>query len=86
MGGLGGRRFEIGKLFGQRERDGLDLDDPPRSTDVHGAPLAALLEPSTRAYSCGPASGQRLPKPQTWTRLLIPLKSLKKIRPPGPIS
>jgi hypothetical protein len=46
--GLGGRRFEIGKLFGQRERDGLDLDDPLGSTDVHGcAPRGALLEPSS---------------------------------------
>jgi len=46
--GLGGRRFEIGKLFGQRDRDGLDLDDPLGSTDVHGcAPRGALLEPSS---------------------------------------
>ena len=71
-GGLGGGRLEVGDGLGQGERDGLDLDDPLRTTDVH-AGLPRTVRPERTPDLRPPASGLR----QGRTSLLMPSKSLK---------
>ena len=80
--GLGGRRFEVGNLVGQGS------DTGSTSMIRWGRPMSmgALLARSSNRVpvpSVLPRSDvwPAPPKPQTRTSLLIPLKSLKKIRP-----